>query len=153
MADLSQFDDETFGLIFHPCSNCFVPDVLPVWRECHRVLQPGGILLAGFTNGVRYLFDDERAENRILNVHYPIPYSDLDYLDRPHIKQIVEDGQPLEFGHTLEDQIGGQLNAGLIMTGFYEDRYDESTNDPISHYMATFIATRSVKPGPDLIAH
>lgn len=146
MADLSQFDDETFDLIFHPCSNCFVPNVLPVWRECHRVLRPGGVLLSGFTNGVRYMFDDERAENGILNVSYRVPYSDLDYLDRPHVRQIVEEGQPLEFGHTLEDQIGGQLNAGLIMTGFYEDRYDESAKDPLSQYMATFIATRSVKP-------
>src|SRR5947209_20625911 len=33
MADLSAFDDGTFGLVFHPCSNCFVPEVRPVWRE------------------------------------------------------------------------------------------------------------------------
>jgi ubiquinone/menaquinone biosynthesis C-methylase UbiE len=34
MADLSMFADATFDLIVHPCSNCFVPDVRPVWREC-----------------------------------------------------------------------------------------------------------------------
>lgn len=146
MADLSRFDDKSFGLIFHPCSNCFVPDVLPVWQECYRVLQPGGILLAGFANSVRYLFDDERAENALLDVRYPIPYSDLDYLDQPHIRKIIAAGEPVEFGHTLEDQIGGQLNAGFVMTGFYEDRYDEATGDPISQFMATFIATRAVRP-------
>src|SRR5215217_3323698 len=27
MADLSAFPDGSFGLVFHPCSNCFVPDV------------------------------------------------------------------------------------------------------------------------------
>lgn len=32
MADLSAFDDCSFGLIVHPCANCFVPNVLPVWR-------------------------------------------------------------------------------------------------------------------------
>jgi SAM-dependent methyltransferase len=146
MADLSRFDDESFGLIFHPCSNCFVPDVLPVWQECYRVLRPGGLLLAGFANSVRYIFDDERAENGLLNVRYPLPYSDLDYADRPHIRKIIEAGEPLEFGHTLEDQIGGQLNAGLAMTGFYEDRYDQTAGDPISKFMATFVATRALKP-------
>ena len=53
MADLSCFSDASFQLIFHPCSNCFVADVRPVWRECFRVLRNGGILLAGFGNPLR----------------------------------------------------------------------------------------------------
>lgn len=48
MADLSVFNDEKFDLIFHPVSNIFVPDVEVVWKECFRVLKPGGCLLAGF---------------------------------------------------------------------------------------------------------
>ncbi|HIE97510.1 MAG: class I SAM-dependent methyltransferase [Fuerstiella sp.] len=145
MADLSCFPDNTFGLIFHPCSNCFVPDVVPVWQECHRVLRPGGALLAGFVNPVRYLFDDERKENGNLEVRYCLPYSDLEYQDDAHVRRIIESGQPMEFGHTLENQIGAQLNAGLCLTGMYEDRYAETDCDPISRFMATFIATKAVK--------
>jgi 2-polyprenyl-3-methyl-5-hydroxy-6-metoxy-1,4-benzoquinol methylase len=37
MADLL-FPADRFALIFHPCSNGFVPDVRPVWREACRVL-------------------------------------------------------------------------------------------------------------------
>lgn len=33
MRDLSIFQDSTFDLIVHPVSNCFIPDVNPVWRE------------------------------------------------------------------------------------------------------------------------
>ena len=146
MRDLSVFSDDTFGLIFHPCSNCFVPDVPAVWHECQRTLKPGGILLAGFTNSVRYIFDDERKENGNLEVRYSLPYSDLEHLDEVEIQEIVKAEQPLEFVHTLEDQIGGQLSAGLVMTGFYEDRYSESDNDPLSRYMSSFIATRARKP-------
>lgn len=146
MADLSQFADESFDLIFHPCSNVFVPDVIPVWRECFRVLRGGGVLLAGFTNGVRYIFDDERKENGNLEVKYSLPYSDLQYSDEPHIRQIVESGQALEFGHTLEDQIGGQLQAGFMLTAMFEDRYGNEDDDPLSKYLSTFIATRAIKP-------
>jgi SAM-dependent methyltransferase len=63
MTNLFVFAAESFDLIVHPCSNCFVPDVRPVWRECARVLRRGGVLLAGFANPVRYLFDGERMQN------------------------------------------------------------------------------------------
>ena len=77
MADLSGVAVESFDLIVHPCSNCFVPEVRPVWRECARVLRGRGVLLTGFTNPVRYLFDDERMQNGSLEVRHAIPYSDL----------------------------------------------------------------------------
>ena len=41
------FADESFDLIFHPVSNCYVEEVKPIWRECCRILKPSGILLAG----------------------------------------------------------------------------------------------------------
>lgn len=47
MADLSVFSDARFDLIFHPVANVFVPDVNPVWRECVRVLKPGGATAGG----------------------------------------------------------------------------------------------------------
>lgn len=146
MADLSCFDDEAFGLIVHPCSNCFVPDVLPVWRECFRVLRSGGVLLAGFCNPVRYLFEDARYNNGVLTVRYPIPYSDADDIDDPHLQErILKDLDVMEFGHTLTDQIGGQLQAGFVLTDFFEDKYD-APREPLSDYMETFIATRAIKP-------
>ena len=85
-------------------------------------------------------------ENGNLEVRYALPYSDLDNLDEAEIQEIVKAEQPLEFGHTLEDQIGGQLNAGLVLNGFYEDRYSDADEDPLSNFMASFIATRAVKP-------
>lgn len=145
MADLSMIADGAFELIFHPCSNCFAPDVRPVWQECHRVLRPGGILLAGFTNPLRYLFDDERMENGSLEVRHALPYSDLTSLsDRERQRIIIDRKRPLEFGHTLDDQIGGQLNAGFAITGFYEDKFGDVELDPISKFIPSFIATRAV---------
>ena len=146
MSDLSVFANDSFDLVFHPCSNSFVPNVLPVWRECHRILRPGGVLMAGFTNAVRYIFDDERKENGNLEVRYSLPYSDMDHLNESHIQKAIRAGETLEFGHTLSDQIGGQLDAGFMLTGFYEDRFADSDGDPLSQFLDTFIATRAIKP-------
>ena len=147
MADLSCFEDESFGLIVHPCSNCFVPNVLPVWRECARVLRSGGVLLAGFTNPVRFIFEDSRLENGSLKVCYRVPTSDVDDLDDQQRQDLfMNRGEPLMFGHTLEDQVGGQLAAGLMLTGFFEDSYEDAEDDALSRFLASFIATRAVKP-------
>ena len=44
------FEDESFDLIFHPVSNCYIEDVRPVWRECRRVLRRGGFLISGVSH-------------------------------------------------------------------------------------------------------
>ena len=61
MRDLSAFADASFDLVFHPVSNVFCPDLAPVWRECHRVLRAGGVLLAGFMNPDVFIFDADAA--------------------------------------------------------------------------------------------
>ncbi len=148
MAQLSMFGDERFDLVVHPVSNCFAPDVRPVWREASRVLRPGGALLAGFSNPIRYLFDEELADRTgILQVVHALPYSDLKSLGEEERQRYLDRGEPLEFGHTLRDQIGGQLDAGLTLTDLFEDGYPEGEADPLSRYTSTFIATRAVKPG------
>ncbi len=152
MADLSQFADESFGLVVNVTSNCFVPEVRPVWRECYRVLEPGGVLLAAFLNPLRFLFDAERTDRIHYTVRYKIPFADERDLDRADLEHLIAESEPLTFGHTLDDQIGGQLAAGFILTGFFEDRHDDTTADPLSNYIATFINTRAVKPARGCIA-
>ncbi len=144
MRDLSRFDNESFDLIFHPVSNCFIDDINKVWKECYRVLRKGGILLSGFVNPVRYIFDQFKIEERELELRHSIPYSDLKDLSEKEKLLLEEKGWPFEFGHTLEDQIGGQINAGFVITGFYEDIIDPA-EDKLSEHLSTFAATRSVK--------
>ncbi len=143
MADLSAFADGSFDLIVHPVSNVFVPAVRPVWREAFRVLRPGGALLAGFNNPALYIFDLKLADEGVLQVRHKLPYSDLTSITPEERQRYLDDLQPLEFSHTLEDQIGGQLEAGFVLAGFYEDNW---TGVELSNYMPIFIATRAVKP-------
>ena len=142
MRDLSRFKDESFDLVFHPVSNCFVDSVLPVWKESYRVLRPGGTLLAGFVNPLVYIFDMNDWDRGSLVVRYKIPYSDLHDLPADELRRRVDERNTIEFGHTLQDQIGGQIAAGFAIVGFYEDI---SGGDLLDPYISTFIATRAVK--------
>ncbi len=142
MRDLSAFADASFDLIFHPVSNCFVDDILPMWRECARVLRRGGALLAGFNNPLLYLFDMQAWDEGRLEVRYAIPYSDVKQLPPDQLAARIAAGETLEFGHSLTQQIGGQLSAGLLLAGLFEDTYD----DLLDPYTPTFIATRAIKP-------
>jgi SAM-dependent methyltransferase len=144
MRDLSAFEDESFDMVFNPVSNLFAPQLEPVWRECFRVLRPGGSLLVGFVNPDLYLFDSETLDTqRKLVVRHRLPYSDLTHLEPGERERLWGPHAPLEYSHSLSAQIGGQLAAGFIITGFDESPHH---NDATSEWMPGYFATRAVKP-------
>jgi SAM-dependent methyltransferase len=142
MEDLSRFSDSMFDLIVHPVSNLFTPNVRRVWQEAFRVLRRGGFLLAGFANPATYLFDTTEAENGAFTIRHALPYSDIASLPREELDELLQRHEPLEFSHSLEDQIGGQIEAGFLLSGFYEDRWP---GHPLDRYFAPFMATRASK--------
>jgi SAM-dependent methyltransferase len=145
-ADLSRFADESFDLIFHPCSNCFMERLEPIWRECFRVLRPGGALLSGFNQPFIYIFDRYAEENEgVLRVRHSLPYSDLESLTEAERKEMLAKNEPFEFSHTLDEQIGGQIEAGFLIAGFFEDSWTPEAR-LLSKYTPTFIAMRAIKP-------
>jgi len=142
MDDLSCFAAGAFDLIFHPVSNCFAPDLEPVWAECARVLRPGGHLLAGFMNPIVYIFD-QRAEARgEMLVRFPLPYADVKDLSADELRRNIEEYRTVEFSHTFDAQIAGQLRAGFVLCGFFEDRHPTSLS---SRYFPAAFATRARK--------
>jgi len=131
------FAAETFDLIFHPVSNCYVEEVKPIFKECARILKHGGILLSGLDNGVNYLVDDD--ETMIINT---MPFNPLK--NEVNRKQLEESDCGIQFSHTMEEQIGGQLEAGLILTHIYEDTNGEGRLHEMN--IPCYIATRAIKP-------
>ncbi len=146
MDDLSAFADAAFDLVFHPVANSFAPEILPVWRECFRVLKPGGALLAGFMNPIVYIFDPDSEERGELVVRFALPYADAIDLPADELQRRIERDHTLEFSHTLEAQIGGQLAAGFHLTHLFEDTDLGRPTTGRARYFPTCLATRAVKP-------
>ena len=136
MTERFPFPDECFDLIFHPVSNCYVKDVQHVWNECFRVLKPGGILLCGLDNGINYIFDDDGT--KLMN---SLPFDPLS--DPEKMKELDETDSGVQFSHTAEEQIGGQLKAGFRLTDLYEDTNGEGRLH--EYNIPTFYATRAEK--------
>ncbi|WP_462413436.1 class I SAM-dependent methyltransferase [Neobacillus sp. Marseille-QA0830] len=130
------FEDGSFDLIFHPVSNCYIEDVFHVWKECNRVLKKGGILLAGMDNGINYIFNDEQ-----IILTNKLPFNPLK--DQRLYKECMEKNLGIQFSHTIEEQIGGQLKAGFILNDLYEDT---NGNGRLHEYQVpTFVSTRAIK--------
>lgn len=141
MKDLSALPSDHFDLVFNPCSVGFVDEVRPVWREAARVLRPGGALLTGFVNPWFFLFDSDAFDAGKLVVNRKLPYRDIDYPDM--LAKFAARGEAVEFSHTLEDLIGGQLAAGLLLCDLFEDTWDDWR--ALTDVAPAFIATRAIK--------
>ena len=127
------FADGSFDLVFHPVSNCYVEQVKPIFKECFRVLRPGG----GYDNGVNYLVNDD--ETAIVNT---LPFNPLK--NPAQMQQLRDTDCGVQFSHTMEEQLGGQLEAGFRLTDLYEDTNGSGRLHEMG--IPCFVAVRAVKP-------
>jgi len=130
------FEDESFDIIFHPVANCYIEEVLPVWKECYRVLKPGGILMAGLDNGLNFAFD--QTETQIENT---LPFNPL--INEEHRRIMEEEDGGFQFSHTIEEQIDGQLRCGFVLTNVYSDT--NGSGNLHDHNVPAYWATRAIK--------
>ena len=95
-----------------------------------------GVLLAGLDNGINFLFDDDGS-----TVTNKLPFNPLK--DEKLMAQSMKNDDGIQFSHTIEEQIGGQLRAGFMLTDVYEDTNGYGVLQDFN--VPTFWATRAVK--------
>lgn len=137
MTERLPFEDESFDLVFHPVSNCYIQDVQHVWDEVARVLVPGGRLLAGLDNGFNFVVDVD-DESHIVG---RLPFDPLANAEQMAELDATDSG--VQFSHTIGEQIGGQLRTGLELLDVYDDTNGEGYLH--EHGVPTFWATLSRK--------
>ena len=97
----------------------------------------GGYLLSGTDHYVNYIVDGE--EKQIVN---KLPFNPLKNPEQR--KLLEEDDAGIQFSHSLEEQIGGQLEAGFTLLALYEDTNGEGRLHEMN--IPTFLAMLSRKP-------
>ena len=138
-ADMSKplpFEDESFDIIFHPVSNCYIENVESVFKECHRILKKVGILLCGVDTIINYMVDEN--EEKIV---FSMPFNPL--RNEEHRKFLDKLDCGYQFSHTLSEQLGGQLKAGFILTNIEDDTNGEGRLHEMN--ITSYIMTRAVK--------
>lgn len=138
MTERLPFADESFDLVFHPVANCYIRDVQHVWDEVARVLVPGGRLLAGLDNGLNFVVD-VGDESHVVG---RLPFDPLINADQMAELEATDSG--VQFSHTIGEQIGGQLRAGLELLDVYDDTNGEGYLH--DHGVPCFWATLARKP-------
>ena len=85
---------------------------------------------------INYIFNDEET-----TVTYKLPFNPLK--NRQLYESSVKSDWGIQFSHTIEEQIDGQLQAGFILTNIYQDT--NGTGRLHEFNVPTFYATRAIK--------
>lgn len=91
-----------------------------------------------------FLFDHwDIEEDGPFEVKLRLPHTDIAHVDPTTLDKRMAEQHALEFRHSFDDQIGGQLAAGLAVAGFYEACWNVR-DTPLNRYM--FTSTLAFKP-------
>lgn len=128
MYDLSVFSDCYFDYIINPPSLMYIPELSVVFRECYRVLNKGGALIMMAPNPINYVCDyiDDGNGGYYKAVHR-MPFCSKDY----------DDSDWIEYGHTMEEYLGGLIECGFFINGYVECQMDDITE--------LYFMTRAIK--------
>jgi len=118
ICDLTMFSEGFFDLIINPLSLMYVPELSRVFNECYRVLDKGGIFIMMAPSPINYLCDfiDDKEGGYYKAVHR-----------MPFCSQEYDDSDWIEYGHTMEDYLGGLIKSGFSINGYMECQNDDIT--------------------------
>ena len=145
LADMQALDflgGRTFDRIFVGLGLQFIESPSLVWKSAASLLASGGQLLSALVNPVQYLFEWPGYADGEFRVAHALPYSDLHSLTPEQRLARFAEADPLEFGHTFEELLGDQCEAGFQIQGFIEDN---APSDPFSKYMASYFVVNARK--------
>ncbi len=100
-------------------------------------------MLSGLDNGFNFIVDEEDCfgDNKEIMIKNKLPYNPL--RDEELYKESVEKNWGIQFSHSINDQIGGQLRAVFILTDIFDDTNGRGALHELN--IPTFFATRATK--------
>jgi ubiquinone/menaquinone biosynthesis C-methylase UbiE len=122
MERMPMLDAEEFDLVVQPVSTCYVPDIMPVFREVSRVLRPGGLYISQHKQPVSLqatLSPDASGRYGLQHAYYrsaAIPPADQATASS---RRLREEGAS-EFLHRWEQIVGGICRCGMMIEDLIE---------------------------------
>ena len=118
ICDLSVFADNTFDLVLNPPSLMYIPDLSVVFKEVYRVMKKEGEFIIMAPNPINYVCDwiDDENGGYYKAVH-KMPWCSIDY----------DDSGWIEYGHTMEEYLGGLIRSGFVINGYMECQREDIT--------------------------
>ncbi|HBJ35887.1 MAG TPA: class I SAM-dependent methyltransferase [Planctomycetaceae bacterium] len=129
MDRLDMLADGSFDIVVHPVSTCYVPDVLPVFREVARVLRPGGVYVSQHKSPISLQASHSRDAMACYRIEHA--YYRNDAIPGPSqpsaaSKRLRERGA-VEYLHRMEELIGGICRSSMVIEDFIEPMHVEET--------------------------
>lgn len=140
MDDVHMLPASAFDMVVLGMGSQFVADIRPVFAHVRRVLTSEGAFIGAFINPVCYVFDWAAQLAGRLEVRHRAPYSDLASLTEEERLTLFGPDAPLEFGHSLEQIIGGLSAEGLRINGYLEEF---NAREQVGKYFPSYFALRA----------
>jgi SAM-dependent methyltransferase len=137
MDDLSAFVAGEFDVVIHPVSTCYVPSVLPVYREVARVLRGGGLYISQHKQPASL-----QAGTQPARWGYEIaePYYRTGPLPTVAGSLHREEGT-FEYLHRWEELLGAMCRAGFSIEDLVEPLHARADAEPGSFaHRSSFVA-------------
>lgn len=162
MDNLAMLGDGSFDLVIHPVSTCYVPSVLPVYREVARVLVAGGLYISQHKQpaSLQASLEADRGAYRLETSYYePESTQSNDSVSgvvdaksaqhsplgqRATRKQplppatkpnLIREEGTLEYVHRWEELLGFMCRCGLVIEDLTEPRHGraDALGDSFAH--------------------
>lgn len=118
MCDLSMFTDCYFDFIINPPSLMYIPKLSVVFKECYRVLNDGGVFIMMAPSPINYVCDYIDDEN---GGYYKAVHK------MPFFSGNHDNSDWVEYGHTMEEYLGGLIECGFYINGYIECQMEDIT--------------------------
>ena len=137
MDDLRGLTAQSFDIVIHPVSTCYVPDVVRVFQQVARVLKGGGVYISQHKSPVSLQATIKPGDGGYV---IQSPYYSKQAVPKVSGTSLREEGC-LEFVHRWEEIIGGMCRCGFVIEDLVEPMHakPESPRGEFGH-RAQFIA-------------
>ncbi|TWT58151.1 biotin biosynthesis protein BioC [Thalassoglobus neptunius] len=150
MDDLSALQDDSFDIVHHPVSTCYIRNLLGVYEEVGRVIRPGGLYISQHKQPTSLQIVERDHRNR-----YVVGVSYYHSGELPAVQDTAyREPGAVEYLHRWEDLVGGLCRAGFVIEDLSEPRRGNPQASPgdFRHrgmFVAPYVRIKARRQNPE----